>query len=249
MSLSHSPKIITNGLTMYLDAKNTKSYSGAGTWNDVSGNGYYGTKSGDGSVPSFNSAGYFDYSANSPAETSTAWGGNGFYLNADSVPTIGSFTIIATIKRDISQKALGDRETILSNAGGAEGYRFGIYQSDLYVLIGGTGGAGYQEGGLGLNTPIADSNWHFVAAVFDRAAQLGSYKIYGYVDNVSASININAGAGGNSAFSGFSNIGPGYGGCCDTYAGSMGIVMTYNRALTSTEVKQNFNAVRGRYGI
>lgn len=249
MSLSHSPKIITDGLTMYLDAKNPKSYSGSGTWKDVSGNSYYATKSGDGSVPSFNSAGYFDYSANSPAVTSTAWGGNGFYLNAGSVPTIGSFTIIATIKRDPNQKALGDRETILSNTAGADGYRFGIFQSDLYILIGGANAAGYQEGGIGLNTPVADNNWHFVAVVFDRAAQLGSYKIYGYVDNVSASININAGAGGNIAFPDYTNFGPGYGGCCDTYAGSMGIVMTYNRALTFTEVKQNFNAVRGRYVI
>lgn len=207
MSLSHSPKIVTDGLTMYLDAKNPKSYSGSGTWKDVSGNSYYATKSGDGSVPSFNSAGYFDYSANSPAVTSTAYGGNGFYLNAGPVPTIGSFTIIATIKRDPNQKALGDRETILSNAASADGYRFGIYQSDLYILIGAIGGAGYQEGGIGLNTQLTNNNWHFIAVVFDRAAQLGSYKIYGYIDNESASININAGAGGNIAFTNHTNFG------------------------------------------
>ena len=94
MSLSHSPKIVTSGLKMYLDAKNKKSYPGSGNiWYDLSGNGYYATKTGDGSVPSFNTSGYFDYSANSPATTSTAWGGNGFYLSADPAPTTGSFSI------------------------------------------------------------------------------------------------------------------------------------------------------------
>jgi hypothetical protein len=235
---------------MCIDAKNIKSYSGSGNiWRDISGNGYYATKTGDGSVPSFNTSGYFDYSANSPATTSTAWGGNGFTLNAGPIPTTGSFTIVATIKRNKNEKALGDRETILSNTGWADGYRFGISDSDLYALIGGAGAAGYQEGGIGLNTPVADNKWHFVAAVFDRAAQLGSYKIYGYIDNVSASININAGASGNIAFPDYTNFGPGYGGCCDAYAGTIGMMMTYNRALTATEIKQNFNAVRGRYGI
>ena len=76
----------------------------------------------------------------------------------------------------------------------------------------------------------------------DRAAQLGSYKIYGYVDNVTSSININAGAGGNTAFPDYTGFGPGTFGCCDAYAGAIGMMMTYNRALTSTEIKQNFNS-------
>ena len=249
MSLSHSPKIVTNGLTMCIDAKNPKSYSGSGmNWNDVSGNGYYATKTGDGSYPIFNSSGYFDYSINSPA-TSRIWDGWGFLLNAGTIPTIGSFTIMATIKRNQNEKALGDRETLLSNTGWADGYRFGIYDSDLYILIGGAGAVGYQEGGIGINTPVADNKWHFVAVVVDRAAQLGSYKIYGYVDSVTASININAGAGGNIAFPDYSGFGPGTRGCCDSYAGAIGMMMTYNRALSAAEIKQNFNAVRGRYAI
>jgi len=254
MSLSHSPKIITNGLTMMLDAKNIKSYPGSGiTWSDISGNNYYATKSGDGSVPSFNSAGYFDYSANSPAVTSSAWGGNGYYLNNIPVPTTGSFTITASIKRDPNEKAMGDRETIFSNTGAADGFRFGLNNgSDLYYLIGGTSGQGYQEGGLNTGAPTSNGSWHIVTAVFDRAAQLGSYKVYGYVDSsYSGFVNISAGASGNTAFpeAPYGPWGPGYGGCCDAYAGHIGFVMTYNRALTSSEVMQNFNALRGRYAI
>ncbi len=44
MSLHHSPRIVTDGLVLYLDAANPKSYPGTGTsWYDLSGNGNNGT--------------------------------------------------------------------------------------------------------------------------------------------------------------------------------------------------------------
>ena len=44
MATSYSPKIITDGLVLCLDAGDGKSYSGSGTtWTDRSGNGYNGT--------------------------------------------------------------------------------------------------------------------------------------------------------------------------------------------------------------
>lgn len=44
MSYSNGPRIVTNGLVLYLDAGNSKSYPGSGTvWNDLSGNGNNGT--------------------------------------------------------------------------------------------------------------------------------------------------------------------------------------------------------------
>jgi len=44
MALAHSPRIVTDGLVLCLDAGNSKSYSGSGTtWNDISGNGNNGT--------------------------------------------------------------------------------------------------------------------------------------------------------------------------------------------------------------
>jgi len=42
--LAHSPRIITDGLVLCLDAGNPKSYPGSGTtWTDLSGNGNNGT--------------------------------------------------------------------------------------------------------------------------------------------------------------------------------------------------------------
>ena len=47
MSLSHSPRIVTDGLVLALDAANPKSYVGSGnTWTDLSGKGNNGTING-----------------------------------------------------------------------------------------------------------------------------------------------------------------------------------------------------------
>lgn len=47
MSFHHSPRIVTDGLIMCLDATSKKSYSGAGsTWTDISNNGNHGTLNG-----------------------------------------------------------------------------------------------------------------------------------------------------------------------------------------------------------
>jgi hypothetical protein len=253
MALAHSPSIVTSGLVLCLDAANTKSYPGTGeTWTDLSGRGNNATRTnngGYGGQVTYNSSGYFDFSVNSPASTSGAGAGNGFTMSSMIIPSTGSFTLSAFIRRNLSVKAAGDRETIFSNTASADGWRFGVFDTGgIYYLIGGAGGSGYQEGGLGGST-LTNGNWHMMTAVFDRAAVLGSYTIYGYIDGVaSGSATISAGAGGNVAFS-TQNPGVGYGGCCDVFAGQIATVSAYNRALTASEIRQNFNALRSRFSI
>lgn len=253
MAVAYNPQIVSNGLVLALDAGNTKSYSGTGEiWYDLSGNGNNATKTnnaGYGGQVTYDSSGFFDFSMNSPAVTAGANAGNGFYMSSVIVPTSGSFTINSVIRRNLTVKAEGDRETIFSNTGSADGWRFGIGSGGyLYYLIGGAGGVGYQEGTLG-GSNLNNGNWHMVTAVFDRAAQLGSYTVYGYIDGVSSgSVAISAGASGNIAFPSYIP-GVGYGGCCDIFAGQISIVSAYSRALASAEVRQNFNALRGRFSI
>lgn len=56
MAFNYSPKIVTNGLQIALDAKNPKSYPGSGTtWYDLSGNGRNFTWN----TANWNSQGYF----------------------------------------------------------------------------------------------------------------------------------------------------------------------------------------------
>ena len=63
MAFIHSPKLVTNGLVLCLDAANKLSYPGSGTtWYDLSGNANNGTLT---NGPTFNSANsgsiVFDY--------------------------------------------------------------------------------------------------------------------------------------------------------------------------------------------
>lgn len=222
------------------------------TWSDLSGNGNHANKTNNGGYGGqvvYNPLGYFDFTVNSPASTAGAHAGNGFIMSTVIVPTVGNFTVSAFIKRDLNVKGQGDRETIFGNAGGADGWRFGVGDGGyIYYLIGGSGGVGYQEGTLGGNT-LQDGKWHMMSAVFDRSGVFGSYKVYGYIDGfLSGSVTISSGAGGNIAFTAYTP-GIGYGGCCDVFAGLISSVSAYNRALSATEIQQNFNATRGRYGI
>jgi hypothetical protein len=232
------------------------------TWNDLTGNNnnaYPTSIAGYGGPVTYNSTGFFDFSMNSPASNGGgqgAYNGNGFIMAANNnvVPLTGSFTLNAVIRRNLSVKGAGDRETIFSNGQGGDGWRFGIDTGGsgiLYYLIGGANGVGYQEGGFGSINNLTNGNWHMMTIVFDRGAQLGSYSIIGYVDGaLSGTVPITSGASGNVAFSNLLlTPGIGYAGCCDVFAGQIAVVQAYNKALTSTEVTQNFNALRGRYGI
>jgi hypothetical protein len=61
MSLQHSPRIVTDGLVLCLDAANRQSYAGSGiVWRDLSGGGNDFTI--DGSGFTYNSSGYFSMS-------------------------------------------------------------------------------------------------------------------------------------------------------------------------------------------
>lgn len=59
MAFHYSPKIVTSGLVLALDARNPNSYPGSGnTWYDLSGNGAHGTLI---NSPTYNSAGYITF--------------------------------------------------------------------------------------------------------------------------------------------------------------------------------------------
>ena len=50
--------MVTDGLVLYVDARNTSSYSGSGnTWNDLSGQGNNGTITG----ATYNNSGWFNF--------------------------------------------------------------------------------------------------------------------------------------------------------------------------------------------
>jgi hypothetical protein len=91
-------------------------------------------------------------------------------------------------------------------------------------------------------TAIVNTGWKYIGATYDGAGTLRTY-VNGVQDNVSTGRSYST--TGQSNFAGRSND-------SGTYAyitGSMPVVQIYNTALTAAQVQQNFQALRGRYGI
>ena len=234
MGTNYNPAIVTSGLVLALDAGNTKSYPGTGTtWTDMSGNGNNSTMFG--SVP-------FETDVTPCFNFSTATGANsaastlGFTFASNMIPTTGSFTLSCWIKNPNASVA---QVGLFSNAGGADGYRFGIGTNGIYFLIGPT----YTEGTISFLSTLSSALWYNVVAVYDRTT---SFNVRLYLNGVfqnSASIPATQTA--------FTTAAPGIvrSACCGIYTGKLSTFTAYSTALSTDNIIQNFNALRGRYAI
>ena len=114
---------------------------------------------------------------------------------------------------------------ILWNAQGTRGMIFGMYDNDL-------------------DTPsytLTYNTWHHFVFTYSNSTYLKQF----YADGIL----INSGVGTVYSGTGQFNIGATYSSPLGFAKGKMSSVKAYNRTLSASEVKQNFNALRGRYGI
>jgi hypothetical protein len=224
MSFVHSPKIVTDGLVLALDAGNTKSYtSGSTTWFDKSGNTNNGTLT---NGPTFSSANggsiVFD-------------GVDDFVLTTFSLNGINPLTVSCWFKLNTVTK---DWQSVVDGYKNATDRNFQMWvanNSKLYIWHLGTSHTG--DGVLSQNT------WYNAVFTYN-----GSSNGILYLNNtvINASIPKGAGVGANIPI----NIGRRADANSSSYTnGNIANVHIYNRALSAAEIQQNFNALRGRYGI
>jgi hypothetical protein len=232
--------IVTSGLVINLDAGNAASYPGSGTtWTDLSGNNINGTLT---NGPTFNSAN----------GGSIVFDGSDDYCIFDttSFPSGNSpFTMEVFVKKNVVTTvpifAYG-RDQV----GGNTIPVLLLYSSNLIGLT-----FGSTTGDVFSTTVLSSGVWYHVCASYTTLQT----KIYvnGTLENStnysSANIILDNTVNGNKGalaaqFSPFGNIsGPPrrYG----TFTGNIAKAALYNRALTDGEILQNFNALRGRFGI
>lgn len=228
MALSHSPKIVTDGLVLCLDAGNPKSYPGSGTtWTDLSGNGYIGTLQ---NSPTYNSSngGYFEFGG---SVTNTAITTN---LTRDN----DNFTYCAWFQYGggINQRNIIDTYEATSTE-----------WTRLNVL---NGNHAFQIDNDGIKTSllgsIAETNvWYNSAGTWDPST--GEMKLY-----VNGEINAQTIKQQTTTISGLSNLVIGArssSNFVEQFIGNIACVYVYNKTLTPEEIQQNFNAIRGRFGI
>ena len=243
MSVSYGSSVATSSLVLYLDAVNSKSNNGTTTWYDISPSKINGTMYG--TVPtSTDGRGCFDFATVTGASSGAA--SLGFTFASNMIPTTGSFTFSTWIKNPPTNAG---QCGLFSNAGGADGYRFGIGRDACYVLNSGSGAVGYSEPQLGFTSTLTTTDWYNVVMIFDRAGtNSGGTAQWQLYSNGVLQTTTNMAANANTAFT---NAAPGLvrSACCGLYTGKIATFSAYGRALSAVEIQQNFNALRGRFGL
>ena len=147
MGFYRGPHIITDGLVLYLDAANTKSYqSGSATWLDKSGNNYNGTLT------------------NGPTFSSTNGGSIVFDGTNDYVPLTGTISLgnTFTIVSWVNPTALGSTYNVYGCVANGSDNWFGIGGS--VVNLRGTEIADVNNFDVNGTTTLTTGRWYQIAA-------------------------------------------------------------------------------------
>jgi hypothetical protein len=230
VGLGHSPSIVLNGLVLALDAGNTKSYPGSGTtWTDLSGNGNTGTLT---NGPTYSSANggsiVFD-------------GVDDFVINSSTtnIP-VGSSS--RTIQCWIYPKTDTTFFCQLGTGGGGNQ----VYIVEFYNF---SGTRYLFTDGINVSNNVSISGpqlptlnaWNHIT--FGNSGQNWFYYLNGVLQT-SGTFNVTLNTIGQKYI-----IGKRDDVVVNTTDGNIAQVSVYNRALSATEIQQNFNALRGRFGI
>jgi hypothetical protein len=218
--------VVQSGLVLNLDAGVSSSYPGSGTtWTDLSGNGNNGTLT---NGPTYSSA----------DGGSIVFDGSNDYINFNSNPSLtNQITVEVWVK--LSSTSPNGTAWIL---GRESAYRM-LYFSDSFQWVCATVNNGwYTTGtaiGAGSLTPYTQT--YQVVGTYNGS----NNRIYvnGELKNTGANISGNIGNGQNYVLF-YSNVGG-----VDYGKGNLYSHRIYNRALTATEISQNFNALKSRFGL
>ena len=238
MAIAYNPRIVTDNLVLALDAANIKSYPGSGTtWTDLSGKGNNGTLT-NGPTHSSDNGGFFEFDGdNDYVDLGTISTSNVLQMHN---PSGGGLTLSWWGYFDNTGD---DFQRIFDKSNGGTG-------SNGWAIYGGvTGSTPRLNLGSGSNNDqvISDSylasTWQNWCVTWVQSS--GTYVTYlnGVQDKTGTrtwnipSVQTNA------------RIGSWNHSTAREYNGKIASLNIYDKALTASEVQQNFNASRGRYGI
>ena len=219
MGIAYNTSVVKDGLVLYLDAANPKSYPGSGTvWKDL-------TIGNDGTLvntPTYieaNRSIRFDVSDGVTLPDSLGYTTevSAFaWFKSLGTPTGGYHIILGPQELEISVPTVGELRTGIVTT-----------PTTRYVSNHGSG--------------LTDGNWHYIGFTFAGTTKTS------YIDG--AAVGTLTTAGDLNAT--FPNRTIGRFGLSTQYFlnGEVSQVAVYNRALLATEIKQNYEALRGRYSI
>jgi hypothetical protein len=227
MSVYAGPEMLTNGLILCLDAGNTKSYPGSGTSCTELARNSTGTIYNTPTFSSSDAGGSFTFVAASSQYID---------INIDLDNTLSAgITMQAWVK--ITSYSLFNRILTIRDAAGT-GYQYWIQTAPTSGIIQfGTAPGAYTNGFSAVGT----GTWVNLAGT----CNYGSSSIKLYINGVDDT-GVNTGTPAYTA-----DVGSVYIARLNTTYSNFALsnVQLYNRALTAAEIRQNFNAMRGRFGL
>lgn len=217
------PSIVTNGLVLNLDAGFVPSYPKYGNiCRDLSGNNIIGTFTGNTSF-------------NSEVNGNFLFDGNNDYIELSSLTPYSNtqpHTYCAWFK---PHSGGGNYYWLINNGTNANGTSLIQYQSRIGFFY--SGGGAYQAG----NTSMSLNQWHYIVASYN-----GNTSVTFYLDG--AFDGTQSPGGSWTATNNTPRLGGWYNGGY-SFDGQMSVVQVYNRALIQSDVTQNFNAQKSRFGL
>lgn len=228
MGLVYNTKVVRDGLVLHLDAANVKSYPGSGTtWSDLSGQGNHGTI--NGMTHSLSNNGYFVLDGTNDVCT---------IPNSDSLNPTSGLTIESWVNFD------GASTDFIFEKGNVN-TQFSLFShgSDIVFRTFHEGDGSYHtQNPSKTSVGVVNGQWHHIVGSWDGSTK----RIYidGELKNsVSKSGTLKTTTPG-AAVGRFGGTSTGY-----WFDGNIAKVSVYERGLTSDEIRQNFEAVRGRFGV
>ncbi len=226
MGIAYNTSIVKSGLVLHLDAANVKSYPGSGTvWKDLSGNGNHGTLV---NGPTYSTAdkGNMLLDGVNDSVSST--------LSSDIVGN-NPWSILIFAKIPVSESVAGRQGWLIwkGPANQTANQLISMAVSSGKVEI-----AHWANDTVFPNADIKFDQWGMYSCTFDGSNE------YVYVDSIqrgSKTTTLSV-ITGDLYFGSRTSTG-------DFLSMNVADVKVYNRALSATEIKQNFEALRGRYGI
>ena len=222
MAFGNGPKIVTNGLVLLLDAADKNSYPGSGTtWTDISGNGNNGTLT---NGPTFNSAN----------------GGSIVFDGIDDYSTIPSSPSWAIGTNGTLEMVIYRAASITTN------HRLWCVtnnSSNLDAYLDNATGGVYMHGGvIGTNAQPPLNQYLHVLVTYNSGT------IAMYYNGISQTLS-GTSTGYNITGTGTLFIAQFYAGGSYYFNGRIPSFKIYNRALSATEILQNYNATKSRFGL
>jgi hypothetical protein len=221
MSYYNGPTTVTNGLVMYLDAANRKSYPGSGTsWSDLSGLANNGTTSGG---PTFSSANV----------------GNIVFDGTDDKVDCGNNSSLQITVGSISAWFNATNANSGYNGIIAKQNAWGLFVRDNLLVTYDWGNGADRNTGI----TVGNSTWNHAVMTFTQTAGTptnnariylnGTLVLTATVRHSNHNVTVQLAEANANQY----------------LTGNIAQASIYNRVLSGDEVRQNYNATKTRFGL